>query len=184
MRKIGTNLRKSADEIKNPRAVIVSALLISMSLVIDRFFTIIITPTLHFNISFITKAVTGLLYGPVVALYAGALNDIVAYIAYPKGAYFIGFTISAALTGMIYGLFFYKVRLIWWRVLAAQSVVTVFINLGLNTLWLSIMYKEAAMALLMARFFKNIILLPIEIIVILAVTSAAYKAHSLVLKRQ
>jgi ECF transporter S component (folate family) len=178
MNKISGYLYKAAGETKKLRSIIGAALLIALSLVLDRFFTIIVTPTIHINFSFITKAITGALYGPVVALYAGALNDVVAYVAYPKGAFFIGFTISAAITGMIYGLFLYKVRLRWWRAIAAQGVVTVVVNLFLNTIWLSILYDKAAIPLFAARLVKNLAMLPLEAALVMIVTAAVVKAFS------
>ena len=37
----------------------------------------------------------------------GGLGDLIQFVIKPTGAYFPGWTISAALAGFIYGLFFY-----------------------------------------------------------------------------
>jgi len=44
--------------------------------------------------------------------------------------------------------------------------VTVFINIGLNTIWLKIMYKEAWRALIIPRLIKNAISFPLNSVVL------------------
>lgn len=175
--------RQSAVEMKHPPALIGAALLIAANLILDQF-TVVVSPTLHISFAFLTMAVTGALYGPVVGLYAGAVNDLIAYVVNPAGPFFIGFTLSAALTGCLYGQFLYKRKLRWWRAALTQLAVTVMINLCLNTLWLSLLYHKAAPALLAARLLKNALMLPIEIALMLAVLGALTKALSAVRLRQ
>jgi ECF transporter S component (folate family) len=162
--------KDSAKEIKSTRTIVMIAMLIAINLVLDRF-TIIASPTLHISLKFITYALIGLLYGPVTAVYAGGLTDIVGYIAYPKGPFFPGFTASAMLMGFIYGYFLYKKRLTVWRALLACAVITVVVNIGLNSLWLSILWENAFIPLLISRVLKNIIMLPIETAVLFIVGS-------------
>ncbi len=51
-------------------------------------------------------AVGGYFFGPVVGAVIGALIDVVGYFVHPTGPFFPGFTISNALIGTIYGLFY------------------------------------------------------------------------------
>lgn len=168
---VGSRLLDSSREMKKPTTLAITGMLIALSLVIDRATTIVISDTLHISFVFLTKAVIGMLFGPVAGLYAGALNDIVGYIAYPKGGFFPGYTLSAALTGFLYGLFLYKVRIRWWNAVAAQASVTVLVNLFLNPLWMTITNGDAMWLLWLARLPKNLIMFPIETALLISVTA-------------
>ena len=68
----------------------------------------------------------------------------------------------AMLAGLIYGSFYYKKELNFWRVLAAHITVALICNVLLNTWCLSILYGKAFAVLLPARLVKNAIMCPID----------------------
>ena len=78
------------------------------------------------------------------------------------GSIFPGFTLIAMLAGLIYGSFYYKKELNFWRVLAAHITVALICNVLLNTWCLSILYGKAFAVLLPARLVKNAIMCPID----------------------
>ena len=71
--------------------------------------------------------------------------------------------ISEMLTAMIYGLFLYKRPIRLTRIIAANTTVTVFVNMLLNTLWLTMLYGSAFAVIFPARVVKELILLPVNI---------------------
>ncbi|WP_423815140.1 folate family ECF transporter S component, partial [Pseudomonas oryzihabitans] len=79
-------------------------------------------------------------------------------------AYFPGFTLSVFLSGAIYGLFLYRKSVRFWRVCMAVLVITVVVNLGLDTLWLWMLTRKGILGLLPARFIKSVIMFPIQVI--------------------
>lgn len=85
---------------------------------------------------------------------------------FPGGTYFPGFTITAFLTGFVYGFFLHNKSKSWVRILIASSIICILLNLILNTYWLSILTGKGYIALLPARIFKNIIMIPIQVIFI------------------
>lgn len=85
--------------------------------------------------SFLPVAVAGTLFGPLPALLVGALGDVLAFILAPSGAYIPGFTVSAALSGLIYGCFFYQNRVSLPRVIAAWCVNVLVVETFLAALW-------------------------------------------------
>ena len=103
-----------------------------------------------------------MLFGPVTGCLVGGLSDVIAYIVKPVGGFFPGFTISAMLGGIIYGVILYKKPLSLKRVIIANSIVAVTVNLFLNTLWLTLLYGDAFFALLLARAAKQLIMLPVD----------------------
>jgi len=94
----------------------------------------------------------------------------------PTGPFFPGFTISGFYGGLIYGMVLYKKPLSIKRVIAANTLVTILVNLLLNTYWLTLLYGNAYMALLPARIVKQVIMLPIEVILFYAVARVLVKS--------
>ena len=97
--------------------------------------------------------------------------DLLGFFLFPKGFPFSpGFTISAAIGPMIYAFILYKKRLSLGRLITANLAVTVLVNVGLNSLWLYILYDQAFWGMLPIRLGENILPLPIEIAIIYWIT--------------
>ena len=78
-----------------------------------------------------------MIFGPWLTGIGSTLSDFIGIFLFPKSApYFPGFSLSAFLTGVIYGHFFYRKEITLKRVIIANVLVTFIIDLGLNTLWL------------------------------------------------
>lgn len=145
----------------NRLSVIVTvALLIALDVILTRFLSIQ-TQFLRIGFGFLPVAVAGIAFGPFWGAVTGAVGDILGMIIYPTAEYFPGFTLTALLTGLIYGLFLYKKTVSVPRLLAASAAVCIFLNLLLDTLWLNIMYGNAFLVLLPARAVKCLINIPI-----------------------
>lgn len=99
--------QESAKEARSLRSLVVTALFTALHLVINSF-QVYLTPQLRIGFGFLAIAMVALLFGPVLAMTAGGLSDIISFLMNPVGAYFPGFTISAILSGLIYGLFLYR----------------------------------------------------------------------------
>ncbi len=98
----------SAKEFKNLNSVITAALLVAVHTILAMVVSVQVTTSLRISISFITNVVTGCLFGPVIGFVCGGIGDIVQFILKPVGDYFPGWTLNAAMAGMIYGIFFYN----------------------------------------------------------------------------
>lgn len=93
------------------RSLVTVSLLTAISIVLARVLGLIIPiaglPALKINFSSVPLIMAGIFYGPAAGFMAGAISDVIGYIINPMGgAYFPGFTLSTALTGMIPGLIF------------------------------------------------------------------------------
>ncbi|MDO5603425.1 MAG: folate family ECF transporter S component, partial [Oscillospiraceae bacterium] len=164
MSKIRDQLRDSAAQLKSPRALALTALFIALNIAMDALnLRIQLTPDLRIGFGFLTSAMVGMLFGPVVAMTAGAATDILGWLVNTGGgAYFPGFTLTAILAGLIWGLFLYQRPLKWWRCLGAKLVINVFLNIFLNSVWMHIYYGKAMIvADLPLRIGKNLLLLPV-----------------------
>ena len=109
-----------------------------------------------------------MLFGPVVGMMAGVCTDVLGYFAgnLSMGAYFPGYTLTAVVGGLIWGLWLYPRKITVWRAIGAKACINVFCNICLNTLWLTITGGKAMSLLLVTRVPKNLILLPLEIVLV------------------
>ena len=102
--------------------------------------------------------------------------DILGFLIKPSGGYLPGFTLSAILGGVLYGMFFYKRKMTLPRILLAQFVVMLVCNIFLGTLWLDIYYGKAFFAILPMRVLKNVIQWPINSFLLYFIVQALEKA--------
>lgn len=125
-------------------------------------FTLVLGDYIKIGFSTIANQFVYYLYGPVVGGLFGGVLDILKYLVKPTGAFFPGWTISAAVAGVLYGCFLYRRPLSLRRVLAAELAVSVVCNMLLGTLWLTVMYEKGFLALLPMRVIKNLIMWPVN----------------------
>ena len=152
----------SARLLKNTRALVLAALFTALQVALSMF-SVYIGQTLRISFGYLALAASAATLGPVCAALTGASADILAFLLRPSGPFHPGFTVSVALTGFLYGLFFFRREIRLWRVLAAQAVVAVFVHLGLNTVWLKGLFSEAFWAMLPSRAMKNLLQLPVDV---------------------
>ena len=116
------------------------------------------------NLSF---EVAALLLGALNAGIVAALADFLGALLFPVGPYFPGFTLTAFLMGLCYGLFLYK-KQSFVRILAAVAVHQLVLSLLLNTLWISLLYGSPYKALLVSRLPQCALLTAVQLVVIQA----------------
>ena len=131
--------------------LVTMALLIAMNVVLTRFLGIQ-TPLVQINFSFVPVV----LAAPAVRPGSGRHRRrnrrfSQRAILFPAGAYFPGFTLTAVLAGLVYGFFLYRKPAAVWRAVAAVLIITVVLNMGLNTLWLWITMKDGVWGILSTR---------------------------------
>ena len=161
MKKFTALFRDSMEEFKHVNTVTVMAMFAAISVVLG-YFTLVLGDYLKIGFSTIANQFVYYLFGPVAGGLFGGTLDILKYIIHPTGAFFPGFTISAMVGGVLYGCFLYKRPISFWRVLAAELTVSIICNMLLGTLWLSMLYGKAFMALLPMRVFKIIMMWPVN----------------------
>lgn len=129
----------------------------------------LIPKVLELNFGFVPLAVAGMLFGPVDAMLVGIVGDIVGASIFSAGDFYLGYTLTAALTGLFYGLILHpqadgKQRLI--RVIIAQALVSLICFAGCNTLWAWQMGYGRSEAYIRTRLLVNAIAYPIYCLVL------------------
>lgn len=152
----------SLAELRSLRNVVFCGLMAAIAVALGYVTSIQLGPYIKVGFSGYPNQVVACFFGPAVGAIFGAALDVLKWFVKPTGAFFPGFTISAALGGIIYGFAFYKKKITVVRVFVAHLIVTIFVNIILNTLWLTMFYDQAVMAILPMRVIKNACMLPVD----------------------
>jgi ECF transporter S component (folate family) len=166
MFKILKQYSESFLEFKKTKNLVLCALMAALGIVLGYVTTIQLGPFIKIGFSSMPNRVVDYLFGPIVGGLFGGILDILKYFVRPTGPFFIGFTISEIVSGLIYGIFLYKKPVKIHRIAIAGFVDKLIVNCGLNTLWLSMLYGKGFMILISARIIKNLIMWPIDCIII------------------
>jgi ECF transporter S component (folate family) len=153
--------------------IVLASLLLS-ALVLSRLVSIQ-TEFLRTGIGYLPIVLSGILLGPWWCAGIAALGDVIGMMLFPKGVFFPGFTLSTFLAGLIYGYFLHNTKsnksfLI--RLVIAVTLVSAFVNVGLNSLWLIITVKKASIAIIPARAIANLVKIPLKVASIFALKLA------------
>ncbi|AKP66952.1 folate family ECF transporter S component [Companilactobacillus ginsenosidimutans] len=132
------------------------ALLIAFEMVLSKFSPG--TNILKVSFTFIAIGLMGYYFGPYKAAIANAVADLIGNTVFATGGtYFYGFTLSAIITGLIYGYLLHNRKVTVLNVFLAVFLVTVVVNTLMNTLWVSILASAPYNVMLMTRLPKEAI---------------------------
>ncbi|CAH1855382.1 folate family ECF transporter S component [Convivina praedatoris] len=152
----------------NTRQLVILALLMALSIVLGRLtFSL---PLLQIGFTFIATSLIAKWYGPLWSMLIAAVMDVLKFFLFPTGAgFFLGFTVSAILAALIYADGYYQQEQVGWlRVIITVSLVIVIVNVGLNSLWLNMMYSrihswQTFVSFITPRLVKNVPFLPVQV---------------------
>jgi len=158
--------------VPNTKKLIVSAELLALDVVLTRLLAIN-TPLMKIGLGFAAVALCAVLYGPWWASLVAALGDLVGALLFPTGAFFPGFTLTAACTGLIFGLCLYRRgKSFLWPALAAVLNV-VLVSFLLNTAMISYISGSSYTTLLKARAVQLTVMLPVQLAVLVFLSRSA-----------
>ena len=143
--------------------ITLAAMLVAIEIILSRFLSVP-TPVVKISFSFIPLSMLAFTCGPVYSCAGAAIADFIGAVLFPTGPYFPGYTLTAALTGLTYGLFLKNKHNHWWRIIAAVVIINIVWRLGLNSVWVSITSGKAVIAFMMTRITKTLFTIPIEIV--------------------
>ena len=174
------NLADSAKELKSIYSIVMCALLIALYIALDSL-SVFTLSTQKFTLAFISLGLLGYRFGIIPSSLAAFACDLIAYLIKPMGAYHPGFAISKILTCIIFALFLYKKEVKLWRIIVSRTLINILINILLNAYWLASLYSSKGyVVILLEHFYKNIILLPFEIVILFFALKAFEKiSHKL-----
>jgi ECF transporter S component (folate family) len=165
-----------AGNVKNVRTLALTAILIALTIIGNGLLRVEVIPgMLRVTFGFLFLSTIAFLFGPVTAFAAGIISNMLAFLIFPTGASFNPlFDLNIGLSGILYAIFLYKRNpkseyfIIW--IVAARVSVNFICNIIINTYLLRLfgfIPSGATGFITMARVFRNIAFLPVEIILMM-----------------
>ena len=145
--------------------IVTLGLLVALHIILSRFLSVNAW-NMKIGFAFVAVFVGAYLYGPVAGAIVGGLGDFLGAILFPIGAYFPGFTLNCALTGVVMGLLLFK-KQTPLRVVLTVLIDQLVISMWITPLWISILYGAPYWPLIISRLPQIGIMIVVEIIVTL-----------------
>lgn len=145
------------------------ALLLSLNIILQGTLKIDFAGVTQYGFSFIPSALLGIIFGARYGFIGGVIADVISFFLIPSGyPFFIGYTLTSGLSPALYALFLHKKldkplspklhqHSAIIRIFLVVLCITVFLNMGLGTLWISMLNGKSYIALFFPRLIKNII---------------------------
>lgn len=152
------------------KVLVTAGLLVALHIILSRFCSINAW-NIKIGFAFVPTFVAAYLYGPAIGVVVGALGDFLGATLFPIGQYFPGFTLSCALTGLVFGLFLHKKQSVP-RIAAAVFCDELLISFLLTSFWISTLYGAPYLPLLGTRIVQCLIMMPIEFVGITIIMKA------------
>lgn len=154
------------------KRILLCALFISSTIVLGRILSIR-TSIITIGFSFVPIMLGAIILGFKYSTFIATISDIIGALLFPTGSYFFGFTITAFLTGLIYGLILYRKEFkidknFILRLIISTVIVTFLLNGLLNTVWIIMINKDASKIFVPIRILKQLIMAPIKVVTILS----------------
>ncbi len=140
------------------------ALLVAAHVVLSRFLSINAW-NIKIGFAFVAVFVGAYIYGPVAGALVGGLGDIVGASLFPIGAYFPGFTLNCALTGVIFGVLLYK-KQSKPKIVIAVLLDQLLVSMWLTPLWISFLYGAKYIPVVFSRLPQIAVMVAVQLAVI------------------
>ena len=150
-----------------PRELTLLAMLVALNVVMAEVMKFPIVPkVLELSFGFLPIAVCGMLFGPVPTMAVAVVGDIIGALIFSTGDFFFGYTLTALLTGLFYGLFLHRKKqedkkVPLPRLLLCQGLVSLICYAGLNTLWAYVLGYARTSQYIITRLTVNAVAYPI-----------------------
>ena len=162
-------MRKKSISVKS---LVLLGLMVALNVVLGRL-SIQFTPEVRISVlGFIPIALAGMLMGPLYGGLVGAAGDVLNYVLFTHvyGGYFPGYTLTALISGLWYGVVLHKKKVSWFRVIVCIVPVIIIGEMGLNSVWTYMLYSKTFWAKLPLRLLTNVIECPIKIALLMGMS--------------
>ncbi|MEA4911752.1 MAG: 5-formyltetrahydrofolate cyclo-ligase [Oscillospiraceae bacterium] len=162
------------------KRVAVLGMLLALEVLLSRILSINIPPVntlFKISFAFIPIVLAAEFYGPLWAGAMAAAADIVGTLIFEGGEFFFGFTLTAFLEGLVFGLFLYARPFRLRNELAAASIVQLALVLGLDSLWLWMLYRDSSLIFLPARAIRSAVMIAVEVFVMWLLSDFTHRQY-------
>lgn len=144
-------------------------MLIALNIIMAEVCKITILPRiLELSLGFVPLALSGMLFGLVPTVTLAVVADIIGALLFNAGNFYFGYTLTAFMTGLFYGIFLHKKELSTLRIVICQLLVSLICYAFLNSLWaLNWVTKTAAEEYIGIRLLAQLGTFPVYTLILL-----------------
>ena len=164
--------------------IILTAILISVNVILERFVPTYSVWNNNISFGFVAVAFAACYLGIPYAVAVGGLGDFIGALIKPFGPYFVGYTITNMLVGLVLGIFLYKKATVI-KITIATVINKILFSLIANTIFISVLYRGGIAAfwvVLTSRIPFVLLMTAVEIVIITLLFSQKSKVNQLILK--
>ena len=173
--------KQALSELKNTQTLAFAAVILALRIAL-KWVEIPIATDVNINFGFIVNALGSMVYGPIVALLSGALSDSLGFLVKPSGFYYPLYMITEMAGSFVFALFLYSTDVTHWRLILSKFSVNLFVNILLSApihvSYNRIFYGRTYEPFVWIRIVKNIVMLPLEAVILIFVFKAMIPAVS------
>lgn len=153
------------------KKIVLSSMLLAILIIFSRFVSIK-TDILVISLSFIPIMMSAIWLGYKYSMLIALLGDLIGALLFPFGPYFPGFTLSAAISGTIYGIFLYnkstqlEYKKLVIRLILSSILVLFGVNIFITSFWIHMLYGKAYGVIIAGRIITQVVMLPVQVITI------------------
>ena len=170
--------REARKELSNPRTLVFAALIVALRVIV-KMAKIPVGAGLSLTFDCYVNALGSMVYGPIVAIFVGAISDTFGCMFFPSGPYFFPFIFVEISSSVLFALFLWRRKISAVRVLVSKFTINTFCNIILTSVfmkWMYVMFGDVRAAtyniINVVRIAKNLVLFPIESILIVIILGA------------
>lgn len=156
------------------KKIVLSSMLLAILIILSRFISIK-TDILVISLSFIPIMMSAIWLGYKYSMLIALFGDLIGAILFPFGPYFPGFTLSAAVSGTIYGIFLYNKGIplenkkLVIRLIFSSTLVLFGVNIFITSFWIHMLYGKAYFVVMASRIITQVVMLPVQVITIYSI---------------
>lgn len=154
---------------KNTRVLVFASFFVVLEVILTQYLGITF-PTMRFTLTFIPMAICGFLMGPWIGMGVAVTGDLLGMLLWPKGPFFIGFTIASAVSGFLFGLIHKKEgnALVVW-IVVVTCLNSLLANILITSYSLTFITEAPLGGFIAPRLVKAAVELPIRILILIPV---------------
>ncbi len=163
------------------------AMLTALEVILSRLVPVVSSQQIKVSFAFVPVAMAAYLYGIKGGALVAGIGDVIGALMFPVGEFFPGFTLTAILEGVCFGIFLGKIfdgkTNDFVRSVIPVTITQIFLSLGLNTFWISYMYHSPYLGVLMPRIVQTLVLIAVQSAVIPLFIKAFSKVRAIKMLR-
>ena len=123
-----------------------------------------------FSFNFVPVMLCAIILGTKYTVLLEVLSDILGCLLFPRGAFFIGYTISAMVVGFIHGGILYphngkvSCQELLPKLVLSTLIVALVVSIGLNTIWRFYTTNIPLRILIPEKVTKQIVMVPLRVV--------------------